>query len=285
MVKARKRYVFLGASGRIGRLLRAPALAEEWSGIHLDWQVRDEAADGWMWRDFSDPEPLAALARDAGGIDGLFCFVGLAGRAKKNDATAMMPEVDLMRAVRRAATAAGIGRVIVASSSAVYGAGADAPMSEATFPTNPNAYGAMKLLAEGVWEDTEDAVALRLGNVAGADALLGALGNAPPVLDIFPDGRGPVRSYITPRHLARVLVALAGADNSLPRVLNVAADAPVSMDALLDAAGLEFVKRPCAAGPHQTITLDCSALRDLIGDLAGNGSADEIVAGWREARS
>jgi DNA-binding MarR family transcriptional regulator len=82
---------------------------------------------------------------------------------------------------------------------------------------------------------------LRIGNVVGADALLGPrTDGGPVVLDPVPgrDG-GPLRSWIGPVTLARVLAALCrmACEDRLPSLLNLATAPPLPMADLLDAAG------------------------------------------------
>lgn len=289
MDAGKKRYVFLGASGRVGRLLRAPALSREWDAIDVLWHFRrpvDAPDTALLWQDCSDPTPLIDAADRHGGIDGMFCFVGSVGRSGKEDMEALAAEVAMVGYVIQAADLAEIPRLIIASSSAVYDVTPDVPLREGDAISPASPYGAIKARVEEAARERSDTVVLRIGNVAGADALLGNLGTKPqsqPVLDIFPDGTGPHRSYITPRGLTRVLVKLAQIEGTLPAVLNVAARQPVAMDALLDVAGIDYIARECPASPHQHITLDTGALRSLLGDdIGGDGDAREIVASWRE---
>ena len=123
----------------------------------------------------------------------------------------------LTEACCAAAAQAGIGQVLLASSSAVYGVNGGLPCREDT-PTHPvNDYGRAKLEAEAVadrWRARGLAItALRIGNVAGADALLGGMRPGEPTrIDRFADGGSPVRSYIGPVTLADVLAKLLGQD-------------------------------------------------------------------------
>lgn len=162
-------------------------------------------------------------------------------------------------------------RVLLMSSAAVYGAG---DFTEDAIPAPTNAYGASKLAMEGL---AGAATILRLGNVAGADALLSRAG-AEVVLDPVPGG-GPVRSYIGPITLARVLATLAHAE-SLPRILNIASPPPVAMGALLDAAGIAWRSGPERAGVVPRVGLDVTRLSSIL-PLPPVTAAD-IVAEWRQ---
>ncbi len=147
-----------------------------------------------------------------------------------------------------AAAQAGITRVLLASSSAVYGAGE--AMAEDAPPAPVNAYGVAKREMEAAcapWRARGmEICCLRIGNVAGADALLlnvverrGAI-----VIDRIADGGGPVRSYIGPASLAAVLATLCRHAGPLPDMLNIAAPQPVAMTALAQAAGARYETRP-----------------------------------------
>jgi nucleoside-diphosphate-sugar epimerase len=108
---------------------------------------------------------------------------------------------------------------------------------------------------------------LRIGNVAGADALLAqARGrdSADILIDRFDDGGTPLRSYIGPGTLADALMRLAEYPATLPPVLNVAAPVPVEMGVLADAAGLHWRPRATEQGQAQRITLDCTRLWSLL---------------------
>ena len=184
-----------------------------------------------------------------------------------------------------AARRAGVAHVILASSAAVYGRPvAEAPLSEETPLAPASAYSAAKTEMEAAalrWCDAAGAEApgltiLRIGNVAGADALLSAARqarpNAPLVLDRFANGATPRRSYVGPRTLAHVLerlAHLARSDVALPEVINLAAPGPgVEMGALLEAlaaAGREVPWCPRPAGPEavRAMVLDTARLSAL----------------------
>jgi UDP-glucose 4-epimerase len=137
----------------------------------------------------------------------------------------------------------------------------------------------------GEWRDRGLAVcSLRIGNVAGADALLlNAAASAPHFIDRFASGGGPVRSYIGPVSLARVIAALADAPD-LPAVLNVAAPAPVAMADLARAAGGDWRWRPAPEGAVERLTLDCTALTRRVHFAPAESTAQEMVAQWRACR-
>ena len=281
------RILFVGSTGRIGRLLnRALGLAPV-DGFEMVWAVRRpdaEFGDTLVWPDLSDPAPLLDHVAKHGAFDAVFGFAGVSQNSDKSDPNVMAQHVSLARNTVLAAKAAGIPRVLLASSSAVYGAGNGVPFREGD-PLSPvNAYGASKRDMEQAVSGEEGVTCLRIGNVAGADMLLtNALASAgtPLTLDIFPDGHGPRRSYIGPQDLARVLIGLASAQSPLPKLLNVAAPHPAAMDAILDAAGYGWTARPKSASGHQDIVLDCDRIAQLVPAGISDVSAADIVADWR----
>lgn len=122
--------------------------------------------------------------------------------------------------------------------------------------------------------------ALRIGNVAGADAILG--GWRPGMqIDRFPDGRTPSRSYIGPVTLARVLHALCQADK-LPPILNVAAPGAVEMGALLDAAGLAWQPKPAPAAAIPEVRLDTNALERHVDFTPETQTPAGLVREWQQ---
>jgi nucleoside-diphosphate-sugar epimerase len=290
------KYIFLGASGRIGQLLQSVYSQDTIPSIDIKWQYRHPQSnlrDIIVWPDFSDPTPVVDYARSVGGIDGLFVFSSPAAGADRQTPQALSLNITLVEQVIQAAKFAQIPRVIVASSSAVYGVGKGSAFSEQDTLSPANPYGQAKSEMEKrctalAQELGVELCLLRLGNIAGADALLGAglmrsHNNGPVSLDIFPDGCGPQRSYIGPQSLLTVLCDLAAFSDTLPLVLNVAAQNPVSMNAILDAAGIPWIARYVAASGAQNIILDCQKLARLLPAARSDNSAREIVEQWYKA--
>ncbi|UWR86656.1 NAD-dependent epimerase/dehydratase family protein (plasmid) [Phaeobacter inhibens] len=267
--------LILGASGRIGGLLR-----HQWASAAADlrWQRRarpegaEAGAQGWHVLDpMADPDALAEAARGAAAI---LCLAGpVPGGAAGRELSArqLVQHRDLALAALEAAAhvrdaGAGAPRVLLASSAAVYGT-ASGPLQEDT-PLAPLApYG----LAKAEMEQAARARAaelglgvtlLRIGNIAGIDAILG--GWQPGFcLDQFADGQTPRRSYIGPRTLADVLATLICCPD-LPQVLNIAQPGLVAMGDLLQAAGLEFARRPAPAQAIAEVQLDVTRLIGLL---------------------
>lgn len=251
-----------GATGRIARMLR---------------RIWAEGDIAWLGRG----DDLRA------GLAGRRCVLALAG------VTAGPPEVlaDNSRtalATLRAAQAAGMARVILFSSAAVYGR-ATGPLTETTAPTPAAPYGTAKADMEravAAWRaatpDGPEAVILRLGNVAGADALLGNLGAETPTLDIFDDAHGPRRSYIGPVTLAQTLARLAMHPRPLPPLMNIAAPDVTDMADLLRAAGREWTARPAGSEAIAEVRLNTAVLQSIAPLPTEASDAARLVAEWRE---
>jgi hypothetical protein len=138
--------------------------------------------------------------------------------------------------------------------------------------------------------DAPGVTLLRIGNLAGADMLAGSAAGGAVTLDRFASGSGPVRSYVGPATLARVLAALAARAGAglpavlppvLPPVLNVAEPGGIAMADLLRAAGIGFGWRPAPAGAIERVVLDVARLAALV-PLPPADPA-RLVAEWRQA--
>lgn len=254
----------LGATGRIGQLLQlCPP-----EGLAMRLQARRAQAGNSTgdWHIFDPLAEPAALARAAEGAAAILCLAGPVPGRGGADAD-MADHIRLAEVAVRAGASAG-ARVLLASSAAVYGSqpgllAEDAPLRPAS------AYGAAKaeMEARAAALGAELGVpvcSLRIGNIAGLDAILG--GWRPGfTLDRFADGRTPRRSYIGARTLAEVLAALLAAP-ALPPVLNVAQPGGVEMGALLQAAGKPFAARAAPAAAIPEVALDAARLQALLPD-------------------
>lgn len=258
--------MFLGATGRIGRMVRRHWGAAPPADVRLVAQSRRDGPGLMRWDPYDPAVPVQA--------DVILAFAGIWPRSGDEAAR----NVDLGRAAVAMARHCGARRVLLASSSAVYGPGRD--MAEDA-PCRPQAaYGAAKLAMERAVAGAEvETCCLRIGNVAYADALLGGIQpGREVVLDRFGDGGGPVRTYIGPRTMAAVLETLARAPGPLPAVLNVAAPGRVSMAELLEAAGVGWRWQPAPEGAVQEVTLDCSRLAALHPFASGAADPAALIA-------
>lgn len=226
--------VVTGAQGRLGRLLRRIWTDAPPEGLQPLWSARGADAD-LPWDILSGPAPQwpeGAVVLHLAGI--------LRGPPDQLAGNAAMV-APLLAACQRN----GAQRVLVASTAAVYAPSAR-PSPEDEIPAPTGDYGRAKLAMERALQAQGGdlpVTCLRIGNVAGADALLSPR-PGPLALDPVPDQPGgPLRSWIGPRMLARVLAALAR-QRDLPPVINIAADPPLTMGALLEAAGRDWQYGP-----------------------------------------
>lgn len=282
----------LGATGRIGGILRRC-----WPAGRALWQsrtdragragAREKAGPDWITLDpLADP---AGLARAAQGCDAVLCLAGVTNAAAAEGAD-MDDNITLALAAIRAAAEAGAeggARVLLASSAAVYG-NQSGVLDEATPLAPLSDYGRAKAEMEDqglalAQKLGISATALRIGNIAGVDAILG---NWRPgfALDRFADGTTPRRSYIGPATLARVLGDLA-ATPDLPPVLNVATPGMIEMGALLDAAGLAWTPRPAPQTAIPRVCLSTAALEAVTSFASQAATPAAMVAEWRRLGS
>ena len=279
----------MGATGRLGRMLQ-----RHWAGPGglpagaVTWGAR-QAGPGAIagarlqpCDPLADPEGLAALAR---GRRAVLCLAGVTPAAAARG-VAWADDTGLALAALAAAEAAG-AHAFVCSSAAVYGR-AGGVLQEDAAPSPAAPYGESKAAMEAAVLERagrtgQGVTILRIGNVAGADAILGGW-RAGFTLDRFADGTTPARSYIGPAGLARVLAGLAGlaGRQTLPQVLNIAAPGPVAMGALLDAAGLAWTPRPAPDTAIARVELATDRLQGLVPlDPASPGG---LVAEWQADR-
>lgn len=278
-----RRVLVLGATGRIGRILRRcwPEMGQ--TSDQVIWQARRGGAP-----DQAVFDPLAApdaLAQAAAGASAILCLSGVTN-ARAAAGGVMEDNSTLALAAIRAAAKSGGGaraRVFLASSAAVYGNQAGA-LAE-TGPLAPMSdYGRAKVDMEqsGAALGAELGVpvcALRIGNIAGVDAILG--GWRPGFrLDQFKDGTTPQRSYIGPVTLARVLYDLMHRPD-LPDSLNIAAPGVIEMGALLDAAGLAWMPQPAPKTAIARVELDITRLQCFTPVTTQDSQPQVLVDEWR----
>lgn len=241
------------------------------------WQGRRGGGGLVLCDPLREPE---ALVRAATGARAILCLAGVV--IERADSGAPLSDnTALALAALRAGADAGVERVFLASSAAVYGR--QGGVLDETAPCRPvTPYGAAKVDMEDAARAQAAALgvpvtALRIGNIAGLDAILG---NWRPgfQLDRFDDGHTPLRSYIGVQSLARVLATLMGA-RDMPPVLNIAAPGAVEMGALLDAAGRAWQPRAAPPSAIARVELDVDALMRLHPLDAATPAG--LVAQWR----
>ena len=267
-----------GAGGRLGKLLRAAARRDGFGAHRVLFQSRAPGTD-ITW---SPGDALSAMP-DCGTVVALWGATG----GTKDQLAVNAALVETSAAVARAC---GARRLIHISSAAVYGPGQALREDSPTCPAG--AYGASKLEMERAVARLPDDggfrnCCLRLANVVGADSLAPALRRDAPVeLHRFPDGAGPLRSYVAAGDLMHIIRGLAAlAPSALPGVLNVASPRPVGMEDLARAAGRAINWHPAPATAVKEITLDARKLLNLLPDTRLLSAPQELIADWLELES
>lgn len=269
--------VMTGATGRIGRLLLAGGRGT--GQVSVLRTGRKAGADVDLVWDLTGPAPT--LPRGA-------VILHLAARLSGSD-DLVTENLAMVRGVMRAAADQGAARVLLASSAAVYGAQPDTCCEDG--PALPlSAYGRAKLASEmaaRAWAGAVPLTVLRIGNVPGADALLGQGRRGPVTLDPVPgSGAGPVRSWIGPQRLAEVIVALArmaAEGAALPLCMNIASDPALGMGDLLQAAGMDWEFGPIRPVAVPRAVLDLRRLQSILPQ--SETSAGDLVAEWRATQA
>jgi len=252
----------VGATGQVGQALARAWPAQAPRGI---WQHRTQARADVIARFPGAPLHWDILDTPAPPLPrGITSMIVLAAVLGTTDEAALARNTDIALACVKAARAAGIARVLIASTQAVYGT--DTPRVHEDSPCTPlSPYARAKYAVERAVADTPGVTCLRLGNVAGADMLLRNAARQPCVtLDRFADGRTPRRSYIGPVTLARVLGHLCDPALVLPRVLNVANPGVLEMDAVMAAAQVTTAYRPAPDTALPVLELDTARLNALL---------------------
>lgn len=276
----------LGATGRIGQILQICWESRGLTGSVL-WQGRHDrsrysAADADLaWAVFDPLKEPEALYEAARGRAIILCLAGVIpgrpGVLTDNQALAC--------AAVRAGAKSG-ARVFLTSSAAVYGNGAGR-LVETTALAPVADYGRSKADMEreatrlGI-ELGVSVCSLRIGNIAGLDAILGRW--APGFsLDVFADGTSPRRSYVGIEDLAQVLADLMMCPD-LPQALNVAAPEVLEMGHLLDAADLPWTSRPAPDTAIREVRLDTGLLQGLVASGKPTSDPARMVAQWQRVR-
>lgn len=266
-----KRPLVLGASGRLGTLLRGAAIC---AGDKAHWTSRRAGPGIVRWSGETSSLPAAETVIALWGVTA-------------GDDTELAANTDLALRAIEIAQAIGAERVIHLSSAAIYGPGAD--MTERTQPGPLSAYGRAKLAMEQAIADagaiTLDQTILRLANVVGADSLAPALTRGSASLDRFPYGGGPVRSYAAPGHVWQVLRCISAQAPVAGQVetLNLCASRPVAMADLLHAAGSDIAWREAPTAAVQTVTLSAEALQRHFPKARHDWTAAQMIDDWRAA--
>jgi len=267
--------VFLGANSRVARRVAGYWPKPPGGGENLLKLARNGTDLTWNM-----DEAPPSLPQVAGPVV-MVCFAGVTpkggGPLEQNRALAL--------AAHRAARAWGVTHSFYLSSAAVYGDPGPLPVAEITDPTPGGAYGAAKLAMERALLDLRapDLTILRLANVAGAGEPFDSAARPNPdslPLHRFANGAGPVRSFVGPRSLARVLARLcarAAGGARLPALLNVAAPRPTAMADILTALGRRWHWQDAPENAIATVHLDTARLATLCPLPSDSGCASALI--------
>lgn len=260
--------LLVGASGRVGRMVSRAWEMQPPPDANITRQFRQLATGPDYKTLIWDPRKgTTPLHESCAKPDVMIILAGVTPRPN----APLLDNAPIAKACLEAAIEIGCGRVLLASSSAIYGAGTGVPLLEDT-PLCPHSdYGIAKRDMENTALDSRnhglDVCCLRIGNVLGADALMlnakAATNERPLMIDRFASGSGPVRSYIDPAALAQVLYHLATLPEPLPFVLNVGCPKPVAMEHLATAADIPWTWQDAGNSAVEHITLDTSRLAKL----------------------
>lgn len=264
--------VVFGGGGRVGRMLQV-----YWADDPVTWTSRNSAGKVLELDLLADGPRVAEVAD---GAEVAICLAGIVpGQGDLSQNT------DLAIAAIDAATKSSVSTVILCSSAAVYGRGAGA-WKEDMRAKPISAYGQAKLDMEQAAQDHAAksglrVCRLRIGNIAGADAILGGW-TAGFTLDQLLDGTTPLRSYIGPSGFAAVLANLVSKADQLPDVLNLAVPKPVRMGDLLNSAGLSWLPRSASEETIADVVLNVDRLQELV---AIDDAMQDVAADWASWRA
>lgn len=264
------RILFVGGSSKVGRLIKKSWSKCSSADIDLHFQFRRlgelrDSCDVHLdpWANGISVAPCSELHYDT-----IVIFAGATSGPQLIDLNA-----EIARKWLDFSVSVGCDKVILASSSAVYGAGRNVPFKETDIPRPSNEYGSSKLKMERSLAQYRklglNICSLRIGNVLGADSLWRSIRSASKdravKLDRYPNGRGPLRSYIEPSTLLKVLERLSLLNGSeLPQVLNVANPHATQMEDILNSVGVPWQWSPSSFESLQKIVLDCSSLEEIF---------------------
>jgi UDP-glucose 4-epimerase len=312
-----QRALVTGGAGTVGSNLVDLLVRDGADVVVLDNFVRGRMANlGWAMANGNvqvvegDIRDRALLARVVPGIDVLFHQAAIRiTQCAEEPRVALEVLVDGTFDVLEAAVAAGVPRVVAASSASVYGLAEEFPTTELQHPyANDTLYGAAKVFNEGLLRSFHamyglDYVALRYFNVYGPRMDIHGLytevlirwmerieaGQAPL---IFGDG-SQTMDFVHVHDVARANMLAATADVT-DRVYNVAGGVETSLlglaQALLRAMGSDLAPEHGPSRPVNGVTrrlADTTTARRDLGFVAEVGLDEglrRLVDWWRSQR-
>ena len=259
--------VVTGGNGRIGRLVVADLRARGCRVISLARSHGAEPRADDISIDLTDSQRLAEIVAQSGATEVLH----LAAAQRGDEVEATNERIDLAVA----SAASGLERVVLASSAAVYGAGAADARSEDSALDGTSPYARSKQRSERIFADLVDqrrvasVLALRIFNVAGPefpDSLVQRLIRAvaaEPVQLTEPDRF--IRDYLHQDDLVALLRASLTVASPGYRVVNLGAGVAVSTRMLLNSIQPRPDSVVVAPGPMSSSWADVSEMRTLFG--------------------
>lgn len=281
--------LILGASGRIGRAFRHLWQQGQWPESALPlWQSRSPLPHHECVIAGLDAAGIAKIAVNAIGVrtQGIIVLAG----ASAGDAEAMALNTKAAEAAVVLRHLGVAGPVLCLSSAEIFAANA-AIAHDDTPPAPASAFGAAKLAMEQAMAPHAGVTCLRLGHVAGYDALLGGLsgsvaldriGEGPTADSQGQTGAGARHSFIGVQSLARMLLALTKMQD-LPKVMNLAQPGDLGMEELLEAAGAPWHWQEAGPESARAPRLDCAALQERLPLPQADAKtlmAEARAAGW-----
>lgn len=273
-----KRVLLLGASGKLGTMLRVAWNDATPLGFELVPVFRVVSDGGVRWQP-GDMPPQVGLVHAVIALWGV--TPGQGADLSENRRLALEAQ--------NLGQQLGVERVLHCSSAAIYKPSPH-PLSEDT-PADPqNDYGRAKLDMERAVSDWYAAhpqgpkpCIMRIGNVAGADSLFATMRAGRHVtLDRFADGQGPRRSYIAPEDLLHALVGLLRCPlDSAPLLVNVSAPQATPMRAIAEAAGCGIAWREATENANPIVELDTTRLQKIAPMPSSSAEPDRLLRAWR----
>jgi len=277
--------VILGANGKLGRILGFWAAK---TGVSWITQSRNGSSDLLWSGNFDDPACDDVLQSGA-------TLINMIGATSGDPDTLHHMNVSFVENLLLRAAKNNVAHVVLASSAAVYGGKGSGTFHEESSKNAAAPYGTSKIAMEAVAEtcvripNTPKITILRIGNVAGADALIDAAcrhseAETPMPLHRFQDGSAPIRSYIGPQDLFRAIRDLSKSTDDPLRVFNVAHPQPVSLSDLATAyrshlfPSLKWIDAPAPDEALREVVLDTARLTSHTNFMQHDNPADYLAA-------
>lgn len=267
--------LLLGASGKLGRMVRTLWRPEAFSVVPV-MRSGPLVTGDVRWAPGDRPP-------DVPGVTAVVALWGVTpgpGRTMTDNTRLALSAMELGAAL-------GADMVVHCSSAAVYRPDPK-PIPETAPPDPASEYGLAKhdmeraIFAHRIQGGPRQVV-LRIGNVAGADSLFANLSLGGRILlDRFPDGSGPMRSYIAPGDLVRVIETLIQAPDA-DGIYNVSAARPTAMAEIAGACQAHIDWRDAPEGAAQMVWLDTSRLDSLVSLPADAHKGAHLVQGARDS--